>query len=56
MLNLCFHIENNCSTVTFLKLQMEVFESEPQDTSLGFSIPEGYTLTCIYIFLANFIT
>lgn len=29
---------------------MEVFESEPQDTSLGFSIPEGYTLTFIYIF------
>lgn len=29
---------------------MEVFESEPQDTSLGFSIPGGYTLTFIYIF------
>lgn len=35
---------------------MEVFASESQDTSLGFSIPEGYILTFIYIFLANFIT
>lgn len=35
---------------------MEIFEIEPLDTSLGFSILEGNTLTFIYIFLTNFIS